>query len=370
MKTKKILALILVLAITLGFAACTSSDEDKKTNETRIIKDVKDREVTLPVNVKTIVCLGSGATRIAAYLNVTDMIVGAEKNDAENLTVLRDYNPVYHDKLKSLPIVGDGGGSGNNNANPEAIIMLAPDVILAAFEAEAAEELQSQTGIPVVSVRYISTGLANDTFYSAMRVFAEVTGTQKRCEEVLHYINGLKADLNSRTSDIPEGGKLRAYAGAVTFSGQHGFAGTYSRFGPFVAINALNVADEIDKEGYYETDFEKIAAWDPDVIFLDPGNMHLVNEEYNTNPSYFNSLRAINENRVYSMPSFNNCGTNITYALMNAYYAGIILFPARFDDINIAEKSGEILNFFLGKNTFDAMKDGGLYYGEINNLGE
>ncbi len=25
------------------------------------------------------------------------------------------------------------------------------------------------------------------------------------------------------------------------------------------------------------------------------------------------------------MPSFNNCGTNITYALMDAYYAGIVL---------------------------------------------
>ena len=66
---------------------------------------------------------------------------------------------------------------------------------------------------------------------------------EERCEELLTYIDQCKEDLNSRTAEIPEEEKPTAYAGAVTFSGRHGFTGTYSKFGPFDAVNAKNVAD-------------------------------------------------------------------------------------------------------------------------------
>jgi iron complex transport system substrate-binding protein len=93
--------------------------------------------------------------------------------------------------------------------------------------------------------------------------------------------------------------------------------------------------------------------------------MDLVNSELAVNPNFFHSLRAIREGRVYSMPAFNFAGTNITYAFINAYYAGIILFPNQFADIDIAEKAGEILTKFLGKDTFEIMHEKGLFYGPI-----
>jgi iron complex transport system substrate-binding protein len=360
---------ILVFSVCLTVCGKKSGQDSAPAAEngggTRIVTDVWGREVEIPQTVKTIVCLGSGAPRMAAYLGVMDMLSGNEEHDAKELTVLRDYNPVHYEALKKLPVVGAGGGSGQNNGYPEEIISAAPDVILAGFAPEAADELQAQTGIPVVAVRYISNGLANDSFYAAMRIFADVTGAQERCEEVLSFIDECKRDLGGRTAGVPGSEKLKAYTGAVTFSGRHGFAGTYSNFGPFTAINALNVADKATEEGYYEADKEKIIVWDPDVIFLDPGNMNLVNEEYAANPKYFESVRALKEGRVYTMPSFNNCGMNISYALMNAYYAGSVLFPDKFAGISIAEKSAEILTLFLGKNIYGTMAERGLYYGKI-----
>lgn len=383
MRLKNIMALFLSIYLLLGLVACgrstytpnestsgTSNTTDVSTDsETRIITDVWGRKVEIPNAVERIVCLGSGAPRIAGYLDVMGMLIGTEQHDLESMTVLRDYSPVYHDMLKDLPVVGAGGGSGNNNGYPEEIVTLAPDVILAGFSREAANELQSQTNIPVVSVRYISNGLANETFYDAMRVFAEVVGAEERFESVLSFVENCKEDLNSRIIGIPDSEKLKAYTGAVTFSGRHGFGGTYSKFGPFTLIDAINVADEVIEEGYYEVDFEKIIAWDPDVIFLDPGNIDLVNDEYATNPTYFKSVRAVQEGHIYTIPSFNNCGMNISYALMNAYYSGIVLFPEQFGDVDIAEKSEEILTFFLGENTYDTMAEGGLYYGKIT-IGE
>ena len=330
---KKQISILLVLLMILSISASAFADD------TRVVTDVWGREVEIPAKVESIVCLGSGAPRMAAYLDVIGMMVGCEDHDKAGINILRDYSYNYADQIKDLPAVGSGGGSGANNGYAEEIINLQPDVILAGFSAEAADELSNQTGIPVVSVRYLSRNFVDESFYDAMRVFAETVGAQERC------------------------------AGAVTFSGRHGFGGTYAHFGPLMGVNAFNVADEAADQNYYETDFEKIASWDPDIIFLDPGNMDLVNDEYNTNPAYFQTLRAVEEGHVYTMPSFNNCGTNVTYALMDSYYAGIVLFPEQFADLDIATKGGEILTEMLGADFFEAMEAGGLYFGTLT-IGE
>lgn len=382
---KKTLAAL--LALTMLFAMAVSASAEA-TPETRIVTDVWNREVEIPYEVQSIVCLGSMGPRFAAYLDVVDMMVGAEDSDIEKMSVRYDYSPVYHEQLKELPSVGAGGGSGDNNGYAEAIIQAQPDVIIAGFNEDAADELQAQTGIPVVSVRYRTQGFIDEGFHRAMRVFAEVVGAQERCEQVLAYVDACKADLNDRTKDIPDSDKLRAYTGAVTFNGRHGFAFTYVNFPAFTAVNALNVADVLLEErtgeaaaeaaasgkAYigndgFEVDLEQIIAWDPDIIFLDPGNMDLVNDEYANNPGFFDSLRAVQEGQVYTMPSTNAAGPNVTYLLINAYYAGLTLYPEQFSDVRLEDKAAEIMEMMLGENFFDQMVEGGLYYGTIT-IGE
>ena len=378
---KKLLSILLTLSMVFAMATCALAEA---TPETRTVVDVWNREVEIPYEVNSIVCLGSMGPRFAAYLDVVDMMVGAEDMDIEKMSVRFDYSPVYHEQLKTLPSVGPGGGSGENNGYAEAIIQAQPDVIIAGYNEDDCNELQAQTGIPVVSIRYRTKGFIDEGFYRSMRVFAEVVGAQERCEEVLSYVDACKADLNDRTKDVPDEDKPRAYTGAVTFNGRHGFAFTYVNFPAFTAVNALNVADVLLEErtgeaaaeaaasgkAYigndgFEVDLEQIIAWDPDIVFLDPGNMDLVNDEYANNPGFFDSLRAIQEGQVYTMPSTNAAGPNVTYLLINAYYAGTILYPEQFADINLEEKAGEIMELMLGEDFFDQMQEGGLYYGTI-----
>ena len=403
---KKIISLLLAMALVFGLVACGAKNETpvveapaapaetaapvaateaaEETPETRIVVDVWNREVEIPYEVKSIVCLGSMGPRFAAYLDVIDMMVGAEDNDIKGMSVRYDYSPAYHEQMKVLPSVGSGGGSGENNGYAEQIILADPDVIIAGFNEDACEELQQQTGIPVVSVRYRTKGFIDEGFYRTMRVFAETVGAQERCEEVLSYIDACKADLEARTKDIDDSEKLKAYTGAVTFNGRHGFAFTYVNFPPFDAVNAYNVADVFVEEqtgeaaataestgkAYigndgFEVDLEQIIEWNPDIVFLDPGNMDLVNEEYAQNPGFFDSLPAIQAGEVYTMPGTNAAGPNITYLLINAYFAGITLYPEQFSDINLEEKAGEIMEMMVGLDFFTQMQEGGLYYGKI-----
>lgn len=371
----KVLSIIILLCAVLSPVSA---------DDTRTVVDVWNREVEISAEVDSIVAVGSMGPRMAAYLGVVDMLAGAELSDINSESARYDYSPVYHDVLKDLPPVGRGGGSGENNAYAEEIIMLQPDVIIAGFDEDACDELQRQTGIPVVSIRYRAHGFIDEGFYRSLRIFADVVDAEERCEEILSYIDGCKADLARRTDGIPDSGKLLAYTGAITYNGRHGFAFTYVNFPPFVAIGALNAADELaaaqtgDAEAAalasgtayigddgFEIDPEKIIEWDPDIIFLDPGNMDIVNSEYAANPAYFESIRAIKEGNVYSMPSTNSAGPNITYLLMNAYYAGTVLFPDSFSDIDFRGKSSEIMEMMLGRDFFDEMESDGLDYGKL-----
>ena len=82
---KKIIALLLTAVMMLSLAACGAKNEApaasvetaapaagteaaEGTPETRMITDIRGREVEIPYEVNAIVCLGSGAPRIAAYL--------------------------------------------------------------------------------------------------------------------------------------------------------------------------------------------------------------------------------------------------------------------------------------------------------------
>lgn len=369
---KKMLSLLLIALMLLSLAACgqeaAPAEKPSAAPEAavRTVTDSFGREVTIPAEVKTIVCTGSGALRMIAYLQCTDRLAGVEETDlAYETSTIRDYAHVYHDTFQALPVIGKGGGTGNT-AYVEELIALQPDVILSGYNEEALEELAQATGIPCVSIRAKSINFVDESFYTAMRVAADVLGVQDRCEEVLTYIDDVKADLAARTAEIPAAGKPAVYTGAVTFSGAHGFTGTYSNFGPFMGINADNVADEMGETGYFDADPEKIIAWDPDLIFLDPGNLDLVREEYKTNPSFFDSLRAVREGRIYACVSFNNYSTNVGYALADAYYAGLVMFPDQFADVEIEAKTNEILDFLLGDAYYDEMAADGLSFGVID----
>ena len=402
MKTKKfskLIALFLALVMVMGLCACGGnnsasegnnakkeenigttdiqiSEKDDKTDGdtaeapiTRIITDMLGREVEIPTEINTIICNGSNALRMVSYLQATDMMVGVEETDkGYETSTKRDYAHAYYDIFKDMHPIGKGGGTAYT-AYPEEILKVNPDVILTCFVQEAAEQLQNETGIPVVSIRCPSANFIDENWYAALRLTAELTGRQERCEELLGYIDDVKADLKERSSGVADEDKPSVYTGAVTFSGGHGFAGTYANFGPFLAIDAKNVADETGEKAAFEVDLEKVLVWDPDIIFLDPGNMNLVNDEYASNPDYFHSLTAVQNGEVYTMPSFNNYSTNITYCIMNAYHAGKILYPEQFADVDLEAKSTEIMNEFLGTAFYDDMQADGLYYGKLT-LGE
>ena len=351
--------------LPMALFACGNAVAATATDGYRTVKDMHGRTVKVPRSVKRLVCTGSGALRVVSYLGALDLLVGIESSDLRYKNdPKRDYAFAHHDRFKPLPVIGKGGGTGYT-ANPEAILALEPDVILTGYAPEAAEQLARETGIPVVSVYYLSLGLVNDSFLKAVQLAGAVLGREERAKAIVDFIENVQADLQRRVQNRGGDTGPTVYPGAVTFSGAHGFAGTYSRFGPLAVLGARSISDRPDREGFYETDLEFVLQQDPDLIFLDPGNLSIVAEEAKSKRDYFASLKAVKTGNVYAMPSYNQYSTNIAYSLANAYYAGTVLFPKLFADVDFAARFNEIVTFFNGRGWYDRMAALGQPYGKI-----
>lgn len=57
---------------------------------------------------------------LPAYLDVVDMMVGAEDMDIDGQSVRYDYSPVYHDRC-SAAFRGCGGGAARTMGYPEQL---------------------------------------------------------------------------------------------------------------------------------------------------------------------------------------------------------------------------------------------------------
>ncbi|RLI76967.1 iron ABC transporter substrate-binding protein [Archaeoglobales archaeon] len=353
--------LLLILILLVFLAGCTQ--ESKKVEEKITVKDMLGRDVKIPKEVNRIVCIGPGALRLIVYLDATDKVVGVEDAEKKWSPYGRPYR-IAHPELADLPTIGQGGP--NPVPHPEEIIKVNPDAIFATYiDAQQADNLQQKTGVPVVVLSYgqLAT-FDNQEIFDSLRLAGKILDKEKRADEVIKFIQSTISELESRTKGVES---PTVYVGGIGYKGQHGIESTECSFPPFVAVNAKNVVDELNKPGHVFIDKEKLLEWNPDIIFIDENGLALVKDDYSKNPDFYNSLKAFKEERVYGILPFNYYTTNIGTALADAYYIGKVLYPEKFSDISPEKKANDIFEFLVGKAVYNIMKE---KYGGFTKLTE
>ena len=149
------MAIAAALLVTALAGCGTSQDEatqggavPEQQASTQTVTDMVGRTVEVPAKAEKVIGIGSSSLRLIAYLEAVDAVVGVEQSELED-NVTCSYRHVYHDTLKNLPVIGDGGSKGVT-PNEEAIMQAAPEVVFASIDKDAADSLQEKTGIPVV----------------------------------------------------------------------------------------------------------------------------------------------------------------------------------------------------------------------------
>jgi len=350
-------ALVLVLTVLAGCGA--GGEEPHETvpaareSAERTVTDLAGREVRVPAEVDGVAAIGSGALRLVVYAGGAGRVVGVEEFETRP-PVARPYT-LANPGLLELPIIGAGGPDSTPDA--ERLLAAAPDVIFVnqIADAQGADRLQEATGIPVVVVSYGSLGTLDEPFFRSIELIGEVIGTSGRAAEVVTYVRDTLSDLAARTAGVPDAAKATAYVGALGFKGARGIESTQPKYLPLAAIGAINVAGSVEQTSAVMIDREQLVAWDPDHIFLDLGGLALVREDVQADRGFYEGLTAVREGRVYAQLPFNNYSTNVEVALADAYYAGTVLFPELFADVDPAAKADEIASALVGEPVYDRL---------------
>lgn len=351
--------IITMLCATLFISVCTGAD----TGSTTTITDIFDRSVTIPSPLKEVVCSGS-SLRYLVYLQAQDLAVGVDSIEkSDNGLDARGY-ALVNPQFKDLPLFGEYRGKDD----PEKIIAIGPQAIFKYGDAtvtpaknvETMDTLSEKSKTPVIGLLpgSFTSDEQKKQFYDSLRIMGKATGKEARAEELISYMDELTADLNKRTSDIPEAERKTAYIGGVSYAGAHGIISTEPAYPPFLWINAKNVAGG---RGNQHADIAKeaLVEWDPECLFIDIGTIQMDNEGAIgelKNDASLKGLSAVKNGKVYGVLPYNWYTTNWENAFADAYYIGKILYPDKFTDVDPDKKAEEISAKFLGKSAYSTIK--------------
>ena len=361
-KMRTIAALVAIGLLTTLFAGCgdTSAVEERvqapaEPGTAVTVTDLAGRSVEVPDSIDSVVALGPGTLRLLCYVGAVDRVIGIEEIETRS-PIQRPYLLAYPELLE-LPVIGPGGPDSTPDA--ERILAAGPDVIFIAqiVDRDAADKLQAATGIPVFVVTYGDLGNFDEALFESVELIGEVLGVQSRAAEVVGFVRDAIDDLGARGAEVPDAERPSAYAGAISFKGPQGIESTQGQYPPFAAIGANSVTASLDQKGSVMIDKEQLLEWDPYYLFIDRGGLPLVLEDISANRGFYDALGAVHGGRVHAQIPFNNYWTNIETALANSYYAGTVLFPDEFADVDAAAKLDEISEHLLGTPLHDQLAD-------------
>ena len=298
----------------------------------KTVVDQADRTVTVPRPIERVVPLGPPALRDTVILGAADKVVGVDSYSARG----KMFCVQAHPELMDLPTVGT-----HREPNVEAIVNLKPDVVFV-FHA-AADPIQEQTGIPVVSLSGVRSDIREfSKTYKSLRLAGKVLGKEDRAEWLISYVEDKLDRIREITDEIPEEEKPKVYA-LVAYGIKH-----TRIYAPVEWAGGNNVAKEyLISHGLYSAQInpEQVIAWNPDVIFLGCSGDRVA-QLFEIHPG-LEVTKAVKEGRVYQIFGPSVCW-DLIQLVVETYYMAKLLHPDKFQDLDVEKEANKMFKEVYG----------------------
>ena len=358
MNKKNLISLPLMALAMLSSCNSASSSEE----ETYVIDSVARKVAVKKGAYKKIVCIGAGALRLYSYVGDVSLLAGVEDIDNESLDsrpkmfdgVARPYFIAHHEEFAKLPSCGVGGPNAQS-AEAEKILSCSPDLILSEYEdADKANALQEMVGVPVLTFGYGSKGVFDDKVKDSLTLLGEVLGKEEKASKLISYIASEKEEISKRTENVKEEDKPSVYICGLGNWGTTSHLMTAQNYEPFNVAHIKNAVSDLKTDGIQKIDTEKFASIGAkaDKIVIDAAAIKNIKPLYEENKELFESTKAWQSGEVYLEMAYNAYYTNLEIALSNTWYCAKVAYPSLFNDIDMASKTNEITNAFLGKSLY------------------
>ena len=361
----------LLLALVLAFSLCACGAQEPVQTEvpaapaitessTVTVTDLVGRAVdVIPGSYSRVVCIGAGALRMYSYVGDMNLLCGVEDIDNTALenrpmmfdSVARPYVMAYEELLQTLPSCGVGGPMAQT-AEAEKILSCNPDIVISEYEdADKADALQEQLGVPVITLMSGSDGVFAKEFAASLELLGSVFGREDRAAELAAFIESETALIRERTTGIADEDKPGVYICGLGNWGTTNHLMTAQSFKPFEVANIHNIVTGLGNEGPGAIEEEKFVSLgeEMDVIIMDAAAVKNIAPLYAEDPTMFDTCKAWQEGNVYLQMAYNAYYTNYEISLVNAWFSAKTVYPELFSDIDMTEKLNEITEAFLGK---------------------
>ena len=294
---KKILSLLLVLAMLLSFAACGQSGNAETTAPTTTVPettvsvshypitvtDQAGREVTIEKEPQRLVSGYYISTSLLIALDLDDKLVGIEAK-ADKRAIYKLSAP----ELIELPNVGTA-----KEFDLEGCAALEPDLVILPIKLKSAVEALEGLGIDVLLVNPENQELLTEMIH----LIASATNTEENAQALLDFTATQESFLTTTLADVE--------APSVYLAGNSSMlstAGIAMYQSDMIRLaGGVNVANEIEDTYWVEIDYEQLLTWDPDYIILASDAEYTV-EDVLADPNLVDCAAVVNGN-VYQLPS-------------------------------------------------------------------
>lgn len=310
---QRIIHLCLALTI-IGLAACTLAGEETSINKAVpstqtsgaeptpaafSLTDALNRQVSFPEPPERIVLVGRGvfmlADAIYFFPEASNRIVAIGSTAQWN----HDFAPIIDPNFQTKTIL-------ENEAGPEQIAAMQPDlVIMKSFMAENLGKPLESLGVPVVYLDFETP----EQYPRDIAILGQVFQNPQRASQVSDYY---QQRLDQIKTTLSEAGAQQAPRILIAYynnkDGQIAFNVPPSSWMQTLLAKiagAEPVWEAIElSTGWTKVNFEQIAAWDPDQVYIVAYTSDAVQvvKDLQADPQW-QALRAVKEGQLYAFPA-------------------------------------------------------------------
>lgn len=322
----------------------------------REVVDMGGRTVLVPQAVNRVFCTNPIGT-VNLFGLAPQSLVGW------NFRPAGDNQKYIPDEYLVLPSLGVWMGAGST-PNAEEIAAQKPDALLCFWTADEAgcamaDDIQEQTGFPVVLVDYDVRSAPE-----AFRFVGDLVGAAERGEELASFCERKLDVIRAIAEGIPEDQRKAVFLA----QGNNGLTtdpvGSMHVTDALELINTANVADlpglEGQGMGMPTVNLEQIIAWDPDAVLVAEFSM---SDSESSDvcgaicaDDHWANVACVCEGEVYRIPQapFSWFGRPPSAVrLLGCLWLLKVLYPAHAQEVNLREETLEFYRVFYGYDAFD-----------------
>lgn len=287
---KKLISIILGLAMSVGCLSMAAGCANNTEEDTVTVTDMEGTEVTVKKDVSKVACISQSATDLMIAFGLGDKIVGTYRSFTYNPWTTEIYPACENYKAYSYSVSAEE--------------LVADGIELVIIQDTENAQAFRNAGIPVVAVhQYSPTGAYDDEVYDTARIIGDIFGSEAK-KKADAWIKDVKDTITEIENKI---GTINSDKAVYYVNGEKSKGLYYSDGGNSMISRIYDIANvQLATEKYevlnvHKVSDEEMVALNPYAMMIGGAYQNNLMDSLNASPVW-SGLDCVKNNKVYRIP--------------------------------------------------------------------